>query len=363
MIFSKTIKSKMLLLIFLLSAMALLAQAPSGYYNAAMGKQKDALKTALHEIIKGHTQLRYLSMPTYFQKTDWHPATDNYPNGYYWDMYSDNKFTSWTGSSMNREHSLPKSWFGIKGGEEDSAPIGSDIHNLFPSNSNVNTEKSNYALGIAGNSVILSQYNSRCKVGQNTFPGYNGIIFEPSDEFKGDFARTFMYMVTRYEDYDRTWQSTGTSSMLQQNKYPVFNNYAVNLLLQWHRNDPVSEKEIVRNNEAYKLQKNRNPFVDFPVLAEYIWGEFKGSVWNGGTGEPEDETLRIKYNNESKSIEFDIQETENSTYAIYNAQGERKEFRRMPQNKTISIAEYQNGIYIVSVYTANVRKTAKFVKY
>lgn len=359
MIFSKTIKAKMLLLIFLVSAMALLAQAPSGYYNAAMGKQEAALKTALHEIIKGHTVLIYSQMPTYFRRTDWYPHPDSI-NGYYWDMYSNNKFSSWSGSGMNREHSLPKSWWSTS---PESTVAYSDIHNLYPSNSVANEAKLNYPLGV----VISANYsNGVVKVGTSNSlqPGYSGTVFEPANEYKGDFARTYMYMVTRYEEYANNWRSIGTSSMINGgNTYPSFKPAAIALLLQWHRNDPVSEKEIVRNNEAYKLQKNRNPFVDFPVLAEYIWGEFKGSEWNGGTGEPEDETLRIKYNNESKSIEFDIQETENSTYAIYNAQGERKEFRRMPQNKTISIAEYQNGFYIVSVYTANVRKTAKFVKY
>lgn len=343
----------MLLLIFILSAIALLAQAPSNYYNSAFGKQDAALKTALHQILKGHTVLIYMQMPTYFQKTDWHP------NGYYWDMYSNNKFTSWSGSGMNREHSLPKSWWSA---DSENTVAYSDIHNLYPSNATANEAKNNYPIGEV---QTVTYSNGVVKVGTSNSlqPGYNGTAFEPANEFKGDFARTYMYMVTRYEEYANNWRSVGTTSMINGGStYPVFKPAAIALLLKWHRNDPVSEKEIVRNNEAFKVQNNRNPFIDFPVLAEYIWGEFKGSAWSGSDSEPESEKLLLKHNREANTIEFDIQETENSTYAIYNAQGERKEFKRMPQSKTISVEEYEKGLYIVTVYTANIRKTAKFIR-
>ncbi len=107
--------------------------------------------------------------------------------------------------------------------------------------------------------------NGVVKVGKSAYPGYSGTVFEPANEYKGDFARCYMYMVTCYEDYATRWTSTGTSSMLGNNTYPTFKPYAINLLMEWHRNDPVSSKEINRNNAVDNIQRNRNPFIDFPV--------------------------------------------------------------------------------------------------
>jgi hypothetical protein len=109
-------------------------------------------------------------------------------------------------------------------------------------------------------------------------------VFEPTDEYKGDFARVYMYMVTCYEDLSSRWTSAGRSSMLQNNTYPTLNVYAVNLLLEWHRNDPVSQKELDRNDVVQKIQKNRNPFIDMPELAEYIWGTKMAEIFNLPSG-------------------------------------------------------------------------------
>lgn len=353
MIFSKLNKLNQLLLLYVVLSASLSAQIPSDYYNTAINKQDAALKTALHEIIKGQTVLVYLQAPTYFQKTDWHP--DNY----YWDMYSNNKFSSWNGSGMNREHSLPKSWWSTN---PENTVAYSDLHNLYPSNSVPNEAKSNYPLGEV---QTVTYSNGVIKVGTSNSlqPAYSGVVFEPADQFKGDFARTYMYMVTRYEEYANNWRSVGTSSMINGGSvYPTFKPAAVTLLLKWHRQDPLSEKEIERNNEVYKLQNNRNPFVDFPILAEHIWGKYIGKPWSGSMDEPGSDELKIKYDKENKTIFLEIQNTTNSSYAIYNVQGIRKEFKYMPSNKTIDVQAYEKGLYIVKVYTNNVRKTAKFIR-
>lgn len=114
------------------------------------------------------------------------------------------------------------------------------------------------------------------KLGTSTFAGYSGKVFEPVDEYKGDFARTYFYMAACYNDRISSWNS----DMLAHNNYPVFSSWAVNLLLKWHRQDPVSEKERKRNDAVYAHQRNRNPFIDHPEMAEYIWGNKKGSAWS-----------------------------------------------------------------------------------
>lgn len=343
--------------IALLFALSAIAQEPSGYYNAAEGKSQAALKTALYTIIKSHVALEYYSSSTSFRSTDWHPATSTYPNGYFWDMYSSTKRVSWSG--MNREHNMPKSWFGIASGAENSAPIGCDLHNLYPSDAAANSAKSNYPLGIVGANPTYN--NGVVKVGKSSFPGYSGTVFEPANEYKGDFARDYMYMVTCYEDYANVWQSIGTSSMLQRNTYPVFNSYSVNLLLKWNTDDPVSEKEIIRNNAVYQLQNNRNPFIDHPELAEFLWGNRMGESWSLDVGPIESVELKIKVNPVATDLEVDLNKPELATYYVQTLNGITVQTGKFSADGKMSVSKLNNGMYFLKVYTGTKRKVGKFI--
>ena len=193
------------------------AQAPTGYYSTAEGKQAAELKTSLHNIIRNHTFLVYdistsIWWYTYFKATDWSP------DGYFLDMYSNYKRSTYSGSVLNREHCMPRSWWGDSS-NYPSFEANGDLVNLSPADVEANTAKSNYPLGIVGTPTFT---NGVVKVGNNTYPGYNGEVFEPANEYKGDFARTYMYMVTCYEDYATYWRGTGTLSMLNEGTYTVF---------------------------------------------------------------------------------------------------------------------------------------------
>lgn len=242
-------------LFFLLIGQVILAQNPRGYYNSASGKKKEQLKTALHQIIRSHTVLDYGSLWIAFRQTD------SREDGNVWDMYSPytRPFTSY---ELNREHSFPKSWWG-----GDRVAAYTDLHHIYPSDANANMAKGNLPLGEVGDTP--SFFNGVTTVGNNIFPGYTGVVFEPQDDYKGDFARTYFYMVTCYQDYYNRWRYL---YMINPNTYPVLKTWAVNLLLNWHRNDPVSLKELNRNDAVFLLQNNRNPFIDYPQLAENIWG-------------------------------------------------------------------------------------------
>jgi hypothetical protein len=99
-------------------------------------------------------------------------------------------------------------------------------------------------------------------------------VFEPADELKGDMARTYFYMVTRYENLVAGWTVNANTEMLNGTAYPALSDWAVRLLLEWSRLDPVSTKERARNDVIYtNYQHNRNPFIDYPSLAEYVWGD------------------------------------------------------------------------------------------
>ena len=263
------------------------ADVPHNYYTALDGKKKEALKTAAHEVIRPHTVVTYNSLfPTQFPKTDVYPELYNGQKRW-WEMYSDNVYyvsRGWSG--MNREHSFPKSWWG-----GDNNEAYTDLFHLYPSESDANMAKSNYPLGEVEDATFD---NGVTRVGYAVSGqgGGAGKVFEPADEYKGDFARTYFYVVTAYQDF--TWKYT---YMAQQGDYPTLKPWAVDLLLDWHRRDPVSQKEIDRNEAVYKIQGNRNPFIDFAELAEYIWGSRTSETFyiadQGGaitppiTGDPE----------------------------------------------------------------------------
>jgi endonuclease I len=251
------------------------SQIPQDYYNNAQGKIQQELKTALSEIITaGHTSNTYGSLWIHFQKTDKHPS------GVVWDMYSNCGFQFVTNQCgnyasecdcYNREHSIPSSWFG-----GEVYPMYADLHHLVPVDGWANGKRSNYPFGRVG-SVSWTSLNGS-KLGTSNYPGYTGSAFEPIDQFKGDFARIVFYMVTRYEDYLAAWQTNdvSASAVLDGAIWPAFNQWAKELYLQWHEQDPVDHKELMRNDTVFSIQNNRNPFIDHPEFARQIWGPDAG---------------------------------------------------------------------------------------
>ncbi|MCM1079911.1 MAG: endonuclease [Bacteroidales bacterium] len=167
-------------------------------------------------------------------------------------------------SGMNIEHSFPKSWWG---GSKNNAY--QDLFHLYPSPSEDNSKKSNYPMGKVTNPSILNGYE---KVGTGS-AGKNGTIqlCEPNDEWKGDFCRTYFYMATIYQNL--TWQGTQGLQQLENNDWPTLQEWAYKLYLEWSRKDKVSQTEVDRNEAVYSLQGNRNLFIDFPTLSEYVWGD------------------------------------------------------------------------------------------
>lgn len=262
------------------------AQGPydSGvYYQNADGKKGAALKTALCGIIYnrdegGDLNTAYKALWTHFK------TTDARPNGTVWDMYSNKREMEFgtdqagnyskEGDVYNREHSMPNSWFGGK-----VMPMYTDLHHMYPTDGYVNNKRGNNPFGET-NGESYKSANNFSKLGKCTYPGYTGTVFEPNDEYKGDFARTYFYMVTCYEEQIPTWYTSfsnqeGMVATLDGNAYPGLNSWQLEMLMKWAKNDPVSEKEINRNIAVYGIQKNRNPFIDYPELERFVWGDLK----------------------------------------------------------------------------------------
>ena len=257
-----------------LTSISLWAQGPNNsgtYYQNADGKQGEALKTALCGIIYPHTERTYGDLWIDFR------TTDVREDGKVWDMYS--SITNYEfgtdqagnfskeGDKYNREHSFPKSWF------DGDEPMYTDLFHLYPTDGTVNGKRANYPFGETDGEGYKSA-GGFSKLGTCTYPGYTGTVFEPNDEYKGDFARTYFYMVTCYEEKLAGWYTNNAESRptLDGNTYPGLSSWQLEMLMKWAKNDPVSEKETNRNNAVYSIQENRNPFIDYPGLEEYVWG-------------------------------------------------------------------------------------------
>jgi len=264
-----------LFLSFLLLSITAIAQIPANYYDSASGLNGFALKSELHSIISsGYQQNTYNDLLVGYQTTD----VDNYyeNDGTVLDMYSENPagVDSYTynhsstdqcgnysseGDCYNREHLIPQSVYG------QGLPMRTDIHQVVPTDGKVNGQRSNFPFGEVNNPSWTSTNGS--KVGNNSTTGYSGSAFEPIDEFKGDIARAVLYFAVRYEGQVGSW----SFPMFDGSNDKVFTDWALDMLLQWHANDPVSQREIDRNNAAYTYQNNANPFVNHPEYAQLIW--------------------------------------------------------------------------------------------
>jgi len=333
-------KKTLLILTWLSYAVpSLFAQAPTGYYDNANGKCGQTLRSALEGIISSHEQESYSALWTDFR------STDARSDGKVWDMYSGtSNFTFGTdqagnyskeGDVYNREHSFPKSWF------NGATPMYTDLYHLYPTDGYVNGRRSNYPFGEVGTATYTSN-EGFSKLGAASNSGYSGIVFEPNDMYKGDFARTYFYMVTCYASKVSSWSCDMLSS-------GDLSQWAIDLLLKWSKQDPVSDKERNRIEAVYKIQGNRNPFIDCPGLEQYIWGSSKTSpvdisALTGIISTPADANVKYRVSVSSGQITIEAY-SDNTPIVIYDIAG--RTVIRMVINKGEYVYPLQKGMYIV----------------
>ena len=259
---------------------------PAGYYNDCQGKKDSFLMAALHDTIRGGVRYSYgvttyhsTNNPPEWVKGDlkaygtWQafPLTDMREDGSVWDMYSNTRrlFPAKQGESgcnLEIEHCFPKSWWG---GVQNDA--WNDLYHLNPSDKHANGNKSNFPPGKVQKGDKFNNGSFRMDSPESSLYGW--ACFEPADCYKGDFARAYFYIATAYSDL--TWADI-TSNYMDNNSYLEFKPWLIEVLLEWHRQDPVSEKEIRRADAISTIQHNRNPYIDYPELVEYIWGDRQG---------------------------------------------------------------------------------------
>jgi len=345
---------KLVAFLFLFVSLVSLGVQPTGYYTTADGKNVAALRTALQAIItNGHSVTSYSGLWTAYA------TTDENSSGKIWDIYSNCTFnysSQQCGSysaecdCYNREHTSPQSWF------NSASPMVSDLFNVYPTDGKVNGERSNYVYGEVASPTYTSANGS--KLGPCSFAGYTGVVFEPVNEYKGDLARTYFYMATRYAGLCESWSSG--AEVVYSTSNLGFTPYAMNLFLKWSREDPVSAKEIARNEAVYGIQNNRNPFIDYPGLEEYIWGNKTNTTFSvNGTSTP-----YISFPSAGSTVDFGkvaFQQTDTATVYIkgmnltgdlnFSLSGTNAGYFSLPVS-TVSLADAQAGYKLVVNYSA-----------
>lgn len=377
-------------LLFLLGITLSFAQIPVGYYSTAIGSGY-TLKTQLKTIITtGHTDQGYGALWTLFTQSafrDYYYEND----GSLLDIYSENptpsppplnndpySFTSTSqqcgsysgeGVCYNREHLVPQSFF------DDYAidPMKNDPFHVVPSDGSVNGARGNYPFGTVSSPSYTSLNGS--KRGNNVvtpFSSYSGLVFEPLDEFKGDIARAFFYFATRYQDDMTNFYNAANSSTCQaKNMFDgstnkVFSDAFILLLIKWHKQDPVSAKEIAQNNAIYAFQGNRNPFIDTPAYVCNIWTTFCNTVDTLPTDTFEALANNISiYPNPSSNGTFSISSSiELKSFTIYNVNGQIVQEVKNPStvsNETYSVSNLSRGFYLVKIDSEYGSTTKKII--
>ncbi|NOJ76325.1 endonuclease [Empedobacter stercoris] len=337
----------------------LFAQAPANYYDNATGSGY-ALKTQLYNIIKGHNTKSYDALKGLYRQND---SDNGFQDKYYekdnsiLDIYSENptgtdpyNYTpgqkecgnyKYEGDCYNREHLIPQSVF------SKASPMVSDPLHIWPTDGVVNGMRSNYPHGVVGTIDKTSQNGS--KLGNNLNSGYSygysGTVFEPIDEFKGDIARAYFYFATRYEGNGiQNWKY----AMFNGSKDKVFTDTFLKILITWHLNDPVSDREKDINNIVYRYQKNRNPYVDHPEFVEKVWG------YNLGTGDFEyqkRDDISV-YNKTTRSVIIKLENNAKSIQkiSVFNFNGQLiNEVQNSANQKEVEVNFKNPGVYIIKV--------------
>ncbi|MCS3529044.1 endonuclease [Chryseobacterium sp. JUb7] len=282
---------KLLLPIILISSF-ISAQIPAGYYDGTTGLTGYALKSKLHDIISAkNINWHYGDLTNYYNQTDLdkyydHDASntsillDIYseiptgPDAYEYTTANIIGSAGAEGLGWNREHMMPQSTF------YSNYPMYSDLFYVVPTDARINQLRSNYPYGMVGSTIYYTFTNSS-KIGNSAIPGsvYTGRVYEPINEFKGDVARSLLYFAVRYEgklgtfNFNNNANPSSDTNPLDGTEERAFDPAYIAMLIQWHQQDPVSPREIDRNNSVYNLQKNRNPFIDNPAWVNAIWGQ------------------------------------------------------------------------------------------
>lgn len=270
------------------------------YIRSVQGLKQAALKTALHDLIQPRQVLSYGGG----EGRTWagFVAADDMGDGTVRDRYS-YQVRRFNGNKavdgMNIEHIWANSWWG-----HTINNAYCDLFNLYPADRDANGQKSNNPIGVVSGRTAFD--NGLTRVGISDSYRADSLItaWEPADEWKGDFARTYFYMATTYQHMTDEWQTKDGLLTVDPQSWQTMRPWVYRLMMEWAEADPVDDIERARNDAIAAIQGNRNPFVDWPELAEYVWGDHVGEVFflDAESTEPE-----LFVPSEGKVIDFGLQ--------------------------------------------------------
>jgi len=347
-------------------------QIPSGYYDGTEGLTGYDLKTKLFYIIRDFNVQSYAALKGLYQSNS---SKNGFKDKYYendntvLDIYSENpdgpdpyNFNpndpmgsgGSEGDAFNREHLIPQSYF------NEELPMRTDAFHIWPTDSKVNGWRDNFAFGTVTNGSSATPCNSGatnmpCKTKNGSLKGKfiknNSItVFEPIDEFKGDVARAYFYFATCYQDKMTGFYNSsnaGVKAMFDGTFTQVFSQDFLEMLIQWHVMDPVSQREQDINDLIYyNHQGNRNPYIDHPEFVQIIWGS--GMDVNDIDYQKRNDVL--VYNSSKNEVTLKLQNPEKSIekISVYDLNGRPvKTIQNSNGQDQVKISLFSKGVYII----------------
>ena len=323
---------------------------PNGYYDPLNGLSGSNLKQAMQDIIAEEGVVRaqtYTDIIDILKEADQNPANSNQV----WLVYKeigraklDYQTTSNSIGKWNREHTYPRSRGGFNSIDLDDIADGKNVFWNTTADSLRHGNSDAHALRAADGPENSSRGNQH-------YGQYNG----PSGtlgKFKGDVARSVFYMAIRY------------NNLAIVNGFPVSTVGELGdlaTLLDWHRNDPPDDFEMNRNNIVYTWQFNRNPFIDYPDLVEYIWGNQVGNAWDPSLSINEVSDLNIRlYPNPVKDKLYISGITNETLVEVFSVDG-RKLSEVVINSDTSLTFNLNNGIYLLKMFSEGKTITKKIV--
>jgi Endonuclease I/Secretion system C-terminal sorting domain len=317
--------------------------APSGYYASLNGLSGNVLKQAVQEIIANPNEVRvhtYGDVNDIIQTADQNPENSNEVFLIYTEESRsklDIQSTSSIVGKWNREHIYPQS--------RGNYAAGLD-YDLFPDGINewLLSSASDIGAGLTDAHHIRAvdgQENSSRNNKDFGLGDYNGPSGSTVNSWKGDVARSLFYMAVRYNGLSLVNGNPADATIGQLGDLAT--------LLQWNQLDPADDFEMNRNNYIYTWQKNRNPFIDYPNLANYIWGANVGQVWSTNLASNDFSLQSVNFfPNPAKDYFIISGLNETSKLEIYNVIGEKVLEQTIENDSKIEI-NWSSGIYFVKI--------------
>ena len=318
--------------------------APNGYYDPIDGLADAALVQAIQDIIADPSVVRsqtYSDVIDILKEADQHPLNSNQV----WLLYTEQPrpkldFQTSGGSSVglwNREHTYPRSRGGFDDIEADEIADGIDVWVTTKADSlrHANSD---------GHGIRATDGPENSSRGNQDYGEYSG----PSGNlgsWKGDVARSIFFLTIRYNGLEVVAGDPDNSTVGELGD--------LDILLDWHRNDPPDDYEMNRNNVVYEWQFNRNPFIDEPDLAEYIWGTNIGDTWMNSLSVADAALAQIKlYPNPSQGQFVIAAGDQEGQLDIYNSLGQQMHSQAFEGTTEVDAA-LSSGMYMIRLETAN----------